>query len=587
MAAASSAQAVPQDDEVDFINEKDLYKILGVSRGAKQDAIKKAYRKLSLRHHPDKNPDDPDAKLKFQKIAEAFSVLSDDKKRLKYDKSGDVDLEDIDIEEFMNMWVGEMMMDGGMVDDMMQEVLPWSDEEDKMEQFMQERIERTGKSYRCRLCSQTLSSKALMLAHFNKSHSWECEDWARDTIKSMKASFESFMKQLAGVGDSSGSFILPDGTKADMSNVKGVPDIRAHMERKLEKSKHVDKVMDMYRRASTIGSTWLPAMEDVISGLEVDEEEAKLLMNGDRNIFLDRMLDKLAQLQDEEDQAESVKEFLETLEGIDLDMKGFAGLPRISSLGGGQGGLGGMGIGKFTGVADLRSRAAEMDVDLSSLAGLDSLQRFEDIIDDHAKLEAMFLGLTNHGSAPPGSLGGVPADTTRSNPARGPTPILPQKRSEDDVFALKSLRPGGRVRVVAGRDFEGKFRSGMEGTVLDNNRDECTMEVQFDERDDPIRVAYRHLEGSTCKDKFKTPPGRLDLGAPGMQTNPAEVLAGLRGGQRVKVIAGRNFEKFRGGMTGVIVLNSDENRNMLVQFDDYMKAGPDPIQVAYRHLEPY
>jgi len=90
-------------EEVDLIAEGDLYRILGVTRSAKAEDIKRAYRKRSLRYHPDKNLDDPDAKLKFQKIAEAFSVLSDDAKRQKYDKSGDMDLDDFDMEQFMNM----------------------------------------------------------------------------------------------------------------------------------------------------------------------------------------------------------------------------------------------------------------------------------------------------------------------------------------------------------------------------------------------------------------------------------------------------------------------------------------------------
>lgn len=99
----SSTNNVDVSEEVDLLTEADLYRILGVSRNAKADDIKRAYRKRSLRSHPDKNLDDPDAKLKFQRIAEAFSVLSDEHKRQKYDKSGDMDLEDFDVEQFMNM----------------------------------------------------------------------------------------------------------------------------------------------------------------------------------------------------------------------------------------------------------------------------------------------------------------------------------------------------------------------------------------------------------------------------------------------------------------------------------------------------
>ncbi|CAE7529603.1 iksA [Symbiodinium natans] len=93
----------PEGEDIDLLAESDLYRILGLPRSARADDIKRAYRKRSLRYHPDKNPDDPDAKLKFQKVAEAFTVLSDENKRAKYDNSGDMDLEGFDVETFMEM----------------------------------------------------------------------------------------------------------------------------------------------------------------------------------------------------------------------------------------------------------------------------------------------------------------------------------------------------------------------------------------------------------------------------------------------------------------------------------------------------
>ena len=67
---------------------KDYYKILGVQKNASQDEIKKAYRKLALKYHPDKNPDDKQAEERFKEIGEAWEVLRDPEKRKKYDQLG-------------------------------------------------------------------------------------------------------------------------------------------------------------------------------------------------------------------------------------------------------------------------------------------------------------------------------------------------------------------------------------------------------------------------------------------------------------------------------------------------------------------
>ncbi|KAI4382049.1 hypothetical protein MLD38_008058 [Melastoma candidum] len=71
--------------------EKSLYEIIGVDRTATQQEIKKAYYKLALRLHPDKNPGDEDAKEKFQQLQKVISVLGDEEKRSLYDQTGCVD----------------------------------------------------------------------------------------------------------------------------------------------------------------------------------------------------------------------------------------------------------------------------------------------------------------------------------------------------------------------------------------------------------------------------------------------------------------------------------------------------------------
>ncbi|GAG09268.1 unnamed protein product, partial [marine sediment metagenome] len=66
----------------------DYYKILGVNKNATKEELKKAYRKLALKYHPDKNKGDKDAEEKFKKVNEAYAVLSNDKKRKQYDMFG-------------------------------------------------------------------------------------------------------------------------------------------------------------------------------------------------------------------------------------------------------------------------------------------------------------------------------------------------------------------------------------------------------------------------------------------------------------------------------------------------------------------
>ena len=68
---------------------KDYYKVLGVEKNAAQDEIKKAYRKLAVKYHPDKNPGDKKSEEKFKEINEAYDVLGDAEKRKKYDSLGD------------------------------------------------------------------------------------------------------------------------------------------------------------------------------------------------------------------------------------------------------------------------------------------------------------------------------------------------------------------------------------------------------------------------------------------------------------------------------------------------------------------
>src|SRR2546427_12962101 len=69
-------------------NKRDYYEVLGVGRSATEEEVKRAYRKLAVKFHPDKNPDNPHAEEKFKELGEAYDVLMDPDKRAAYDRFG-------------------------------------------------------------------------------------------------------------------------------------------------------------------------------------------------------------------------------------------------------------------------------------------------------------------------------------------------------------------------------------------------------------------------------------------------------------------------------------------------------------------
>ncbi|RME86102.1 MAG: molecular chaperone DnaJ, partial [Zetaproteobacteria bacterium] len=83
--------------------KRDYYEILGVPRDADLNTIKRAYRKLALKYHPDRNPDDPEAAEKFKEITEAYEVLSDPEKRRRYDQFGHAGVD----EQMQGFWTQE------------------------------------------------------------------------------------------------------------------------------------------------------------------------------------------------------------------------------------------------------------------------------------------------------------------------------------------------------------------------------------------------------------------------------------------------------------------------------------------------
>ncbi len=99
--------------------QKDYYQVLGLQKGAGADEIKKAFRKLAVKYHPDKNPGDAAAEERFKEINEAYAVLSDPQKKAQYDQFGSTGFHERFSQEdiFRGFDVGDIFRDAGLGDD--------------------------------------------------------------------------------------------------------------------------------------------------------------------------------------------------------------------------------------------------------------------------------------------------------------------------------------------------------------------------------------------------------------------------------------------------------------------------------------
>ena len=96
--------------------KRDYYEVLGVGKDASADEIKRAYRRMAMKYHPDKNPDDKEAEAKFKECAEAYEVLSDQSKRQRYDQFGHEGLRGSGMHDFSHMNVEDIFSMFGFED---------------------------------------------------------------------------------------------------------------------------------------------------------------------------------------------------------------------------------------------------------------------------------------------------------------------------------------------------------------------------------------------------------------------------------------------------------------------------------------
>src|SRR5512145_501351 len=104
--------------------QKDYYQALGLQTAASPDEIKKAFRKLAVKYHPDKNPGDAAAEERFKEINEAYAVLSDPQKKAQYDQFGSTGFHERFSQEdiFRGFDAGDIFRDAGLGDDIFSQI---------------------------------------------------------------------------------------------------------------------------------------------------------------------------------------------------------------------------------------------------------------------------------------------------------------------------------------------------------------------------------------------------------------------------------------------------------------------------------
>src|SRR5262245_31628015 len=93
------------------MSKRDYYEVLGVKKDASPDELKKAFRALAMKYHPDRNPGDEEAAVKFKEASEAYEILNDPDTRARYDRYGHAGLEGMSIPDFTSSSFADVLGD--------------------------------------------------------------------------------------------------------------------------------------------------------------------------------------------------------------------------------------------------------------------------------------------------------------------------------------------------------------------------------------------------------------------------------------------------------------------------------------------
>lgn len=218
----------------------DPYEALSLQRSAQQAEIDSAYASKAVLHHPDLNAlTDTQASREFHKLSQAYWTLSDPDRRQNFDQWGNIDQHGFDIKAVQELWLQDVLLNDGEIDELIESTLPFQTESECLEQFMSIHVVVSGRrrsrgSMQCMLCGYEASDAGQMFQHFGSTHNLAAADWAEGRAMQAKEAFAGFA--LAATGIQSRSFTLPDGSQARFKGVDWLPDTHWSGEEELDRA---------------------------------------------------------------------------------------------------------------------------------------------------------------------------------------------------------------------------------------------------------------------------------------------------------------------------------------------------------------